>query len=70
MDKCMTSIEDSTCTSSYGSTTEYISSGGTSLVGWVQQLSESCHPSHHHSVPRDALGRPVHNVQRQCSHLP
>ena len=39
MDSCMTSIEDSDCTSSYGATTNYVSNSGSSLVGWVQQLS-------------------------------
>ena len=40
MDSCMTSIEDGSCTSSYGATSKYVSKGGSSLVGWVQQLSE------------------------------
>ena len=39
MDSCMTSIEDSDCTSSYGATSNYVSNSGSSLVGWVQQLS-------------------------------
>ena len=39
MDSCMTSIEDSECTSSYGATSNYVSNSGSSLVGWVQQLS-------------------------------
>merc|ERR1719288_604195 len=34
----MTSIEDSTCTSSYGTTSNYVSNSGSSLIGWVQQL--------------------------------
>jgi len=34
----MTSIEDGSCTSSYGATSKYVSKGGSSLVGWVQQL--------------------------------
>ena len=38
----MTDIEDTTCTASYGATTNFVSSvsgRGAGLVGWVQQLS-------------------------------
>ena len=46
LDKCMTSIDDATCTASYGQ--EVVSAGKTGLVGWVQQLSKilnSCTPN-------------------------
>ena len=40
LDKCMTSVEDATCTASYGSSTNLISGGGSGMVGWIQQLSK------------------------------
>ena len=39
LDNCMTNIEDSTCTASYGKTANLINSGGKSVVGWIEQLS-------------------------------
>ena len=39
VDKCMTNIDDATCTSSsYGST--LVAGGGTGLVAWTKQLSK------------------------------
>ena len=40
LDKCMTSVEDATCTASYGSSANLISGGGSGMVGWIQQLSK------------------------------
>merc|ERR1712203_390955 len=40
LDKCMESIDDATCTASYGQTSNYISSGGTGMVGWIQQIKQ------------------------------
>ena len=46
IDSCMTSIEDSSCTDSYGKTDNYVSNKGSSasLIGWVQQLSKKRYP--------------------------
>ena len=40
VDKCMTNVEDTTCTASYGANANLVSSGGKSIVGYVKQLSE------------------------------
>ncbi len=40
LDKCMESIEDSTCTATYGASTNLVSSGGEGMVAWLQQLSQ------------------------------
>ena len=40
LDKCMTSVEDATCTASYGSSSNLISGGGSGMVGWIQQFSK------------------------------
>ena len=40
LDKCMTSIDDSTCAASYGVTGNLVSSGGSGMVGWIQQFSK------------------------------
>ena len=41
LDRCMASIEDTACTASYGSPGGLVSGGGSSMVGWIQQLSRS-----------------------------
>ena len=41
VDKCMTSVSDSTCTASYGASSNLITSGGSGLVGYIQQLSKT-----------------------------
>jgi len=40
LDRCMTSIEDSTCTASYGSPASLVSAGGSGVVGWIQQFKK------------------------------
>ena len=40
VDKCMTNVEDTTCTASYGASANLVSGGGKSIVGYVKQLSE------------------------------
>ena len=40
VDKCMTSVSDSTCTASYGASTNLLTSGGSGMVGYIQQLSK------------------------------
>lgn len=40
VDKCMTSVSDSTCTASYGASSNLITSGGSGLVGYIQQLNK------------------------------
>ena len=41
VDKCMTSVSDSTCTASYGASANLITSGGSGMVGYIQQLSRT-----------------------------
>ena len=40
VDKCMTNVEDTACTASYGANANLVSSGGKSIVGYVTQLSK------------------------------
>ena len=40
VDKCMTNVEDTDCTASYGVSANLVSSGGKSIVGYVKQLSK------------------------------
>ena len=40
VDKCMTDVSDATCTASYGATANLVTSGGKSIVGYIQQLSK------------------------------
>ena len=65
----MTSIEDSSCTDSYGKTDNYVSNKGSSasLIGWVQQLSKKRYPIHlsaleslHLNLYRKAVNCPMH----------
>ena len=51
LDKCMTSVEDATCTASYGSSANLISGGGSGMVGWIQQLSKISPVTSHQSAP-------------------
>ena len=38
LDKCMTNVDDSTCTASYGAS--LVKDGGKGIVAYVKQLSE------------------------------
>ena len=40
VDKCMTSVDDTVCSASYGATSNLITSGGTGLVGYIHQFSK------------------------------
>ena len=40
VDKCMTDVSDATCVASYGASTSLVTSGGKSMVGYIQQLSK------------------------------
>ena len=41
LDSCMTSVEATACSASYGASSNLISSGGSGMVGWIQQFSKS-----------------------------
>ena len=44
LDKCMTNVDDGTCTASYGSS--LVKDGSKGIVAYVKQLSEYLHSLH------------------------
>ena len=40
VNKCMQSVDDASCTSSYGASSYLLTSGGKGMVGYIHQLSK------------------------------